>query len=799
MINITRHLKRDNLPRLKRKHRTALFIFALAFTVYWFCLPRQLFDDPLSTVLEDKNGQLLGAKIASDGQWRFPPADQVPLKFEKCILHFEDRYFYYHPGFNPASLARALVQNLRSGEIVSGGSTITMQVIRLSRKGKRRSLFQKAIEIVLATRLEIRDSKKEILALYASNAPFGGNVVGLDAASWRYYQRPPDQLSWAETASLAVLPNAPSLIHPGKNRQLLMAKRNRLLKLLHDEGLLDAIDYELAMMEPLPEKPLPLPMEAPHLLSRIYLESPGQRVQTSIDPVLQTKLNGVIHRHYMMNRGNGIYNAAIIVAGVETGEVLAYIGNTSGKDKEDHSMDVDVITARRSSGSVLKPLLFATMLDHGEILPGTLVADIPTRIAGFSPENYSKTFEGAVPARDALSRSLNVPAVRMLRAHGLPRFHNFLQNAGFSTIDKSADHYGLTLILGGAEITLWDLAGVYASMARSLNHFSAHGSRYSGKDYHPLSIRQVKQPGIDFSAKDGLINAGPLYLTFKALLEVNRPGARAAWKNFSSSRKIAWKTGTSYGNRDAWAIGVTSTHVVGVWVGNADGEGRPGLTGLGYAAPLLFDVFDMLPSASWFSPPLEDLRQVEICTLSGHRASEECNSTKIDRIPKAGLNSPPCPYEMIVHLDKERLHRVNSGCYNMDDMVHENWFVLPPAMEWYYKTKNPGYNPLPPIKAECLDQEEVNNMEMIYPNPNARIYIPYELDGTRGKVIFEVAHRKSGVNVFWHVDDEYVGLTRGTHKMPLAPGNGKHLLTLVDEFGNTHSQYFEILDKEEKR
>ncbi|MCK5839501.1 MAG: transglycosylase domain-containing protein, partial [Bacteroidales bacterium] len=236
-------------------------------TVYWISLPSGLFSNPTSTVIEDKTGVLLGAKIADDGQWRFPHNSYVPEKFKLAIIEFEDRHFYKHPGFNSFSLLRAAYQNIKSGRIVSGGSTLTMQVIRLSRKGKPRTILEKIREIVLATRLELSNSKSEILSMYASNAPFGGNVVGLDAASWRYYGRNPDRLSWSEMATLAVLPNAPSLIYPGKNQQKLLIKRDALLDKLLAQGYLDTISCELAKTEPLPGKPLPLPQLAPHLLT----------------------------------------------------------------------------------------------------------------------------------------------------------------------------------------------------------------------------------------------------------------------------------------------------------------------------------------------------------------------------------------------------------------------------------------------------------------------------------------------------------------------------------------------------
>ena len=270
------------LAYFKNNKKKTIVLFLL-LVAYYFCLPKHLFKDPTATVITSNKNELLGAIIADDGQWRFPENDSVPDKFKTCIIAFEDEYFYNHPGFNPISIFKALKENIDSGEIKRGGSTITQQVIRLSRKGKRRTYWEKFKEIILATRLELRYDKDEILALYASHAPFGGNVVGLDAASWRYFNRNSEDLSWAESATLAVLPNAPSLIYPGKNQLQLLKKRNRLLKKLLDNQTIDSLTYRLSISEGLPQKPYPLPQIAPHLLQTIAKTDKGQRIKTSVN------------------------------------------------------------------------------------------------------------------------------------------------------------------------------------------------------------------------------------------------------------------------------------------------------------------------------------------------------------------------------------------------------------------------------------------------------------------------------------------------------------------------------------
>ncbi len=339
---------------------------------YWFCLPKPLFDSPLSFVLTDYKGALLGARIAPDGQWRFPPGDTIPAKFIESVLTFEDRRFYYHPGIDPLSIGRAVVQNVRNGRVVSGGSTITMQVIRMALGNRRRTLWQKLKEMVMATRLELKCSKDEILSSYIANAPFGGNVIGLEAAAWRYYGKKPSLLSWAEAATLAVLPNSPGLIHPGRNRTALLKKRDRLLNKLRETGVLDSLTWHLAKMEELPEQVYPLPQLAPHLLELIRLKFSGirrkSRIMSTVDASLQKKLNQILLRHQQILSFNGIHNLAAMIVNVDQGHLLAYAGNVVGAGKE-HDEFVDVAKASRSTGSILKPFLYASMLHDGMLLP----------------------------------------------------------------------------------------------------------------------------------------------------------------------------------------------------------------------------------------------------------------------------------------------------------------------------------------------------------------------------------------------------------------------------------------------
>ncbi len=749
------------------KSTKIILILSPLLILYAVCLPRNLFPSPCSAVLTDRNGDLLGARISADCQWHFPPADTVPDKFAKCIITYEDKRFRLHPGVDFLSAGRALRQNLAHRGVVSGASTITMQVIRLSRRGAPRTIPEKLLEAVMATRLEMRCSKDEILLLYASNAPFGGNVVGLDAAAWRYFGRPAGDLSWGESAMLAVLPNSPAMIHPGRNRERLLQKRNFLLDKLYQNGTIDEVECELAKDEPLPDKPLPMPDRAYHLLERMRATVGDRTCTCTIDGALQDRVNAIARSWFRVNHGNLVDNMGILVRSVRSGEVLAYYGNAMGLMPGLRGASVDMIPAPRSSGSTLKPLLYAAMLQDGLILPGTLIKDTPYNYNNFSPHNYSRSFDGAVPASEVISRSLNVPSVRMLERYGAARFLDLLRDAGFSTMTRDAGHYGLSLILGGAEITLEDLVAVYRNMALKLLDEDE-------EDVSPFSRSAV-------------------WLTFDALSKAGRPEEESSWQGFSSGRKVAWKTGTSWGNRDAWSVGVTPDYIVGVWVGNSDGEGRAGMTGVAAAAPVMFDVFASLPPTGWFSMPLDDMVPLEVCRRSGLPASRICPERDTLWVPDIEQRPDECRYHRVVHLDAEGRMQVNGSCYPVEKMVEKVWFVLPPAMEWYYMQNHLDYRPLPPKHPDFdAASETVSPIEIIYPQQGGTVVLTVGLDGREQGVVLRAAHRDPTAELYWHLDDSFLGTTRGQHELLVRPAPGKHLLTTMDATGASRSVQFNV-------
>lgn len=759
--------------RLSVTKKVILCILAFLVTGYIFCLPRHLFHVPYSTVVTDRNEELLGARIASDGQWRFPPRNTTPEKIKECLITFEDKHFYHHWGVNPFAIGRAFYQNVKNKRIVSGGSTLTMQTIRLARN-ESRTFREKLIEMIWATRLEFRASKEEILSMYISHAPFGGNVVGLDAAAWRYFGHSADDLSWAESAMLAVLPNAPAMIHLSKGRKTLLDKRNRLLKQLLEKKTIDSSTYELAISEPLPDEPHPLPHIAPYLVSRFYQERNGEYSRSTINKGIQTQVEDLAERWSNEFGRSDIRNLAILVIDIPSNQVVAYCGNVHF-DRKQGGNQVDVIQAPRSTGSILKPFLYYAMLQEGSLLPDMLLPDVPVNINGFTPQNFSMQFEGAVPASEALARSLNIPVVTMLQRYGVPKFHSFLQQIGLKTINRSSSHYGLSLILGGAEATLWDVTNAYAMMGRSLLQL-------------PQRSCSLLLPTSRITESTDPFQPGAVWQTFDALKEVNRP-EEIDWKSIPSMQTIAWKTGTSYGFRDAWAVGVTPRYAVGVWVGNATGEGKPGLVGAQTAGPVLFDIFNLLPSSSWFTRPVGIFVEAEVCRKSGHLKGRFCDETDTLLVLPAGLRTEACPYHHLVTLSADESQRIYENCANTEPTLRKSWFTLPPVWEWYYKQHHPEYKPLPPFKAGC-GEDTFQPMQFIYPPMNARIKLPKQLDGSKGFLTVELAHNNPNATVFWHLDETYQAQTQDFHKISLQPAAGKHSLTAVDGEGNTISTTF---------
>jgi penicillin-binding protein 1C len=746
--------------------------------VYYFILPQKLFEKPVAAVLFDRSGILLSARLPADEQWRFPPSNRVSEKMAAAILLQEDRYFHYHWGFNPWAIIRAAYGNIKSGRVLSGASTISMQTIRLSRDNPPRTISEKFWEILLATRLEWRLSKEDILKTYLSHAPFGGNVVGIEAASWRYFGRSALSLSWSECATLAVLPNAPGLINPGRNRALLKAKRNLLLLKLLENGDLTENDYHLALLEPLPEKPRPIPNLAPHLLShRIRNKTPAQE-RSTLDVNLQMIALSHIEDALEKLSLNRINNAAIILIDNEDAAVLAYVGNAP----KGPGFYNDMLQTERSSGSILKPFLYAAGLESGDWLPQQIIKDIPIHFEGFHPKNFDGQYRGMVKADQALIFSLNIPAVVELRDYGLERFANLLRQTGFTTLHQPAGHYGLSLILGGAEVKAWDLAKTYSAWAQKLN-----GNETLLEINHRLN---------DSISLLSPFSSAVIWQSLEVMKDLNRPGSEQGWQYFGRS-PIAWKTGTSFGFRDAWAVGICPQYTCVVWVGNASGEGRPGLIGAEAAGPILFNYLNTIISErKWFEAPYDQLTAQVTCRQSGQLASSICPEQDTLWIPYQAKAQKPCKYHQQYYTDEKGEFRYTYNCSNEVEIHPQSFFKLPVIESYYYAKQNPGFRSLPTIAPSCQEDFLTEQfIDVLSPMENEKIFIPKKLAGGKSELIVEVVLRKGDSKLFWHLNGEYLGLTADLHTRSLRLEPGRYNLWLEDEFGNHFQRKFSILEQ----
>lgn len=760
-----------------------LFLFA----VMVIPLPDPIFEKDYSTVILDENGHILRAFLNSKQQWYFPPQmeNPLPFKLKQCILLFEDRFFYHHPGVNPLALVRATGQLLTSGKVKSGGSTITMQVVRLAYKNKR-TLWNKLLEIFRAIKLDFRYNKEEILKMYVNHAPYGSNIIGYHAASLKYFYREPDQLTWSQAATLAVLPNSPGLIAPQVNPDLLIKKRNRLLKRLWENKHITEETYHLSISEPITRQVAGFFNQAPHLAQTLLDNYPvkSEIVRTTIIKKHQEHIETLLANHLHYLHSIGVHNGAALIVETQTRKVRAYVGSQDFFDSR-FGGQVDGIQSPRSSGSVFKPFLYAMAIDEGFILPGTMVRDIPTFFGSFSPANANGKYNGVVTAQEALIRSLNVPAVRLLNTCGVQNFYLFLKAAGVTSLFRPAEEYGLPLILGGAEVSLFDLAQLYCSLGNQ-------GKFKPLQLYYPLNTNH--NPPITTPEKE-LLSPGAAYLTLQMLQEVKRPGTEFYWEQYQNQFPIAWKTGTSYGQRDAWAIGVTPQWTIAVWVGNFAGEGNCNLSGAQSAAPLLFDIFNYLPKPykdKWFKSPDRHMITLKVCLETGFAAGPDCEKSIFVQSPASKKPLALCPFHKRIFVTNDEKWQVCSLCWENGNYKSISRLIYPPDIAQYLRESGVIINSIPRHKKQCVGacNNTQNPMRITYPVNNARLWIPRDFDGQLQQITLSVAHRLKDSHVYWYIDNQYKGTTNGTHKLVDRLSHGKHNLEVVDESGNRTQRKF---------
>jgi len=763
---------KGRIRKILRFGRNGLLLFVLVFLVsdYFFSVNTSV---PYSSLVLSEEGRPLAAYLSSDDKWRlYLEPDEVSSAISDAFLLKEDRYFYFHPGFNPIALVRASFQNLQGGKVVSGASTITMQVVRLL-KPRDRTYKNKAIEIWEAMQIEWHMSKDEILRLYLNLVPYGGNIEGIKSASYLYFQCLPDQMSPAQIATLAVVPNRPNTwkLRPG-NEELREA-RNHWLTYFHDENWIDLKTYESALAEPLSIERKSWEMVAPHLCRRLYAQYQTPIIRTHIRYLAQRKTEALVKQYIERLKFLRITNAAVIVIENESRKVIAYAGSADFNDKE-NAGEVDGILAIRSPGSTLKPFIYGLSMEKGILNPKSILYDVPSNYAGYTPENYDLNFQGALTAQSALAKSLNIPAVSVLQNYGVPMFIQKMAEIDFGQIKRDQKRLGLSMILGGCGVRLESLTNAYSILANQGN-------------YRPLRYVQSDSTLLQFQ----WIKPEATYMISEILSGLTRPDLPSNWQMGKSVPRIAWKTGTSYGRRDAWSVGYNDDYTIGVWIGNFNNEGVPGLNGAEMATPLLFQLFDAIQEKSkshWLYAP-EQLSIREICTETGQVPGPYCKNLGQDYFIPGVSRHIPCTCRKKIPVNADNTISYCMTCMPREGTHEELYRIYSPALIRYFDDKRLAYEQVPTHNPSCPRIFTVDGPNIVSPTDQAEYLIERE-EFAKLHLIAEVDARVK--EIYWYVNDRFVGSAPANKDFVTALPNGEVKISCTDDQGRTNHIYIQV-------
>ncbi len=697
--------------------------------------------------------------LSDEEQWHLKVEDDVQDNLKSAVITYEDKNFEKHFGVDFLAIFRAIKDN-SLGRKRSGASTITMQVAKLAYP-KKRTYINKYIEMIESFKIELVLDKEEILKLYLNNAPYGGNIVGFGTAARMYFKKDPKNLSWSECALLAVLPNSPGAMHIEKNREKLIEKRNNLLDKLFSKGLLTESMLSLSKREPLPDSRYSFERVAPHLARRLYNTKNDKVIKTTIDYGLQKRMQEIVRSYVGFTHSEGITNAAMLVIENKTRDVKAYIGSQEFMDME-NAGQVDGIIAKRSPGSILKPFLYALSIDEGLIAPESLVQDVPMFFANFNPQNASKRYSGMIEAREALISSLNIPFVHLLQQYGESKFYYFLKDM-LSFEENDPDRYGLSLILGTKEFTIEEIATLYTGLA----------------NYGNITKLNYLADEKDMKSKI-MFSRGSSYLTLDTLRELVRPGLNNLyrWKD-----PISWKTGTSFGKRDAWACGMTPEYTVVVWVGNFSGKGNDNLSGVISGGRLLFNVFQELKNSDrHFEEPVDDLQNVEVDKLTGYRIDLPGIETKLIRYPIKAKPLKISPYYKKIYVNDDGVE-IDSRDEEFANATEKIIMNYPLEVVNYFIRENRDVSEI------YHTNSKEKSIKILYPSPNLKILLPKDLDGEQ-KLVVKIANLKNQ-NIYWYLDKEFIDVDKSFEK-EIQLGVGEHTLTIMAEDGEITRTNFSI-------
>jgi len=758
---------------LKPRWVKVFLAFIVVLMVLNFILPPKL-NVSYSTLVTDKKGEILHAFLSTDEKWRmFVELNEISPMLRKAILAKEDKYFNYHFGVNPVSIFRAAFNNITKNRRTSGASTITMQVVRMLNPDKR-TYLNKISEILRAIQLEIFYSKDEILQLYLNLVPYGSNIEGIKSASYLYFQKSPDRLSLAEVTTLAIIPNRPTSLQLGMKNPLIVEERNKWLKRFQQAQVFDSQLINDALHEPLTVFRHDAPKDAPHLSIRLKKQFANNAIiHSSVSKATQIKVEQMVANYVNRTRAMNINNAAVLVINNETMQVEAYIGSAGFNDKLDGGQ-VDGVQAIRSPGSALKPLLYATAFDKGIITPKNIINDVPTNFNGFEPENFDRKFNGKVSVEFALANSLNIPAVKVVKDLGKTILIEQLKKADFQTVKKHEKDLGLSIVLGGCGVTLEEMTQLYAAFANDGNWQKA--KMLDDK----LTERKVRNTSI--------ISTSATYLVTEILAQIKRPDLPNNFDYTYRLPKIAWKTGTSFGRRDAWSIGYNKKYTVGVWVGNFSGEGVPELSGAEIATPLLFQIFNTIDyntSSEWFRQPKEVVSR-QVCAESGDLPSEYCSNKILDYSIKNISHTRKCTHLKKFYLNLSESMSYCMQCLPVEAYKEKLYNNLSPELISFYELKHILYEKIPTHNPNCTRFFKTASNAPIITNPNnGSEYYLSENDTQQMQLACQTANDVR--EVYWYINDRLLQKASANKPVFFTPSLGKLKISCTDDKGRSSS------------
>jgi penicillin-binding protein 1C len=726
-----------------------------------------------STAIYARHGELLRLTLAKDQQYRlWTPLADIPDNIQQATLLYEDRWFYWHLGVNPVALLRSVWMTYGK-EARQGASTITMQVARQLYGINSRSVTGKFEQIARAFWLELRYSKAEILEAYLNIAPYSGNISGVNAASLIFFHKPVAQLSLIEALTLAVIPQNPVRRAPHKQlpKALLTARQRLWQNWLdnHPEDQRYAADFDLPMrVNPRADKPF----LAPHLSNWLLQHYPDDRnIHSTLDLAVQKNIKQLLDNYIEQNRSTGIRNAAAILLDAHTMQVQALVGSANFWDKKILGQ-VNGVFAKRSPGSTLKPFVYGLALDQGLIHPRTVLADTPTSFGAFNPENFDGRFIGPITAQDALVRSRNIPALTLASKLAKPSLYGFLKQAGVSGLDSEA-HYGLSVTLGGAEVTMEELAKMYALLA---NRGALRSLVYR------TDLPESPETPVP------LLSDAAAFITLDMLTYNIRPDTKRRAKP-----KVAWKTGTSWGFKDAWTAGIIGHHVLVVWLGNFDNAGNTAFVGIQAAAPLFFNIVDSLRTQHLLkgldndpATPPSNVREIDVCAASGDLPNEDCPAlAKTWFIPtKSPIKTSTL--HRAVYFDQTTGEVVCKNHENSRKDVYEFW-----SSEMFNLFQEAGMpRRKPPALPSCYDNLANADMpEIASPTMSA----VYTLRLSKPSTIGLRANSRSGKEIFWFANKSFLGQSQASENFSWSPSYaGQYVIRAVDGLGNADSRQITV-------